>query len=61
MTYTHSGYENNVHILESVTITISTRAWVLNTSDVYNMVKLTQAAYNSLETKDANTLYLIVG
>lgn len=61
LTYTHSGYENNVHILESVTITISTRAWVLNTSDVYNMVKLTQAAYNSLETKDANTLYLIVG
>lgn len=33
-TYTHAGYENNVHILESITITISTRAWVLNTTDV---------------------------
>ena len=34
LTYTHSGYENNIHILESITITISTRAWVLNTTDV---------------------------
>lgn len=34
LTYTHSGYENNVHILESITITISTRAWVLNATDV---------------------------
>ena len=33
-TYTHAGYENNVHILESITITISTRAWVLNTTEV---------------------------
>lgn len=34
LTYTHAGYENNVHILESITITISTRAWVLNATDV---------------------------
>lgn len=34
LTYTHSGYENNLHILESITITISTRAWVLNATDV---------------------------
>lgn len=34
LTYTHSGYENNLHMLESITITISTRAWVLNTTDV---------------------------
>lgn len=61
LTYTHVGYENNVHILESITITISTRAWVLNASDVYGMKKMTQAAYNALETKDSGTLYLIVG
>lgn len=61
LTYTHVGFENNVHILESITITISTRAWVLNASDVYNMKKMTQAAYNALETKDSGTLYLIVG
>lgn len=34
LTYTHSGYENNIHILESITVTISTRAWVLNATDV---------------------------
>lgn len=34
ITYTHAGYENNLHILESITITISTRAWVLNTTEV---------------------------
>lgn len=34
LTYTHSGYENNLHILESITITINTRAWVLNETDV---------------------------
>lgn len=34
LTYTHAGYENNVHILESITITISTRAWVLNATEV---------------------------
>lgn len=61
LTYTHVGFENNVHILESITITISTRAWVLNASDVYGMKKMTQAAYNALETKDSGTLYLIVG
>lgn len=34
LTYTYAGYENNLHNLESITITISTRAWVLNTTDV---------------------------
>lgn len=34
LTYTYAGYENNVHNLESITITINTRAWVLNTTDV---------------------------
>lgn len=61
LTYTHVGFENNVHTLESITITVSTLAWVLNTSDVYNMKKMTQSAYDALETKDDGTLYLIVG
>lgn len=34
LTYTYAGYENNLHNLESITITISTRAWVLNATDV---------------------------
>lgn len=34
MTYTHSGYENHMHSLESITITISTRGWVLNVTDI---------------------------
>lgn len=34
LTYTHSGYENHMHSLESITITISTRGWVLNVTDI---------------------------
>lgn len=42
LTYTHSGYENNLHILESITITISTRAWVLNSTDVLDRDEITE-------------------
>lgn len=42
LTYTHSGYENNLHILESITITISTRAWVLNATDVLDRDEITE-------------------
>ena len=61
LTYTHAGHENNVHILESITVTISTKAWVLNSTRLYNMQVMTQAVYDSLETKDDYTLYLIKG
>lgn len=61
LTYTHAGHENNVHILESVTVTISTKAWVLNSTRLYNMQVMTQAVYDALETKDDYTLYLIKG
>lgn len=30
ITYTHTGYESNIYWIKSITITISTRAWVLN-------------------------------
>ena len=30
ITYTHTGYENNTYWIKSITITVSTRAWVLN-------------------------------
>ena len=43
LTYTHAGYENNVHILESITITISTRAWVLNATDVLDEAEIKTA------------------
>ena len=43
LTYTHSGYENNVHILESITITINTRAWVLNTTEVMDEAEIKAA------------------
>lgn len=42
LTYTHSGYENNLHILESITITINTRAWVLNATDVLDRDEITE-------------------
>lgn len=61
LTYTHAGHENNVHILESITVTISTKAWVLNSTRLYNMQVMTQAVYDALETKDDYTLYLIKG
>ena len=34
VTYSHVGYENNKHLLKTITITTSTRAWTLNTSEV---------------------------
>lgn len=61
LTYTHVGYENHVHLLESITITISTKAWVLNSTTVYNTVVMSQAAYNALENPDDYTVYLIKG
>lgn len=30
LTYTHNGYDNNEHLQKCITITISTRSWVLN-------------------------------
>ena len=61
LTYAHTGYENHVHFLESITITISTRAWVLNSTTVYNTVVMSQATYNALEKPDDYTVYLIRG
>lgn len=42
LTYTYAGYENNFHNLESITITINTRAWVLNTTDVLDRDEITE-------------------
>lgn len=61
LTYTYVGYENHVHLLESITITISTKAWVLNSTTVYNTIVMSQAAYNALENPDDYTVYLIKG
>ena len=61
LTYAHVGYENHVHLLESITITISTKAWVLNSTTVYNTAVMSQAAYNALENPDDYTVYLIKG
>lgn len=33
-TYTHVGYENNSTIIKAITVTISTKSWVLNTTVV---------------------------
>lgn len=53
LTYTHSGYENNVHILESITITISTRAWVLNATDVLDEDEIKEAIAPMIPTVPA--------
>ena len=42
LTYTYAGYENSLHNLESITITINTRAWVLNTTDVLDRDEITE-------------------
>lgn len=34
ITYTHVGYENNIMMLKSFTITLSTGAWVINTVEI---------------------------
>ena len=61
LTYTYAGYENHVHLLESITITIATKAWVLSSTTVYNTVTMSQAAYDALENPDDYTVYLIKG
>lgn len=33
-TYTHVGYENNMTIIKAITVTISTKSWVLNVTNV---------------------------
>lgn len=37
LTYSHVGYENNAHMIKSITITISTLSWVLNETDIGGM------------------------
>lgn len=61
LTYTHTGYENNQMWLKSITVTIATKAWVLNVVGVKPTVVLTQSEYDALTVKDANTLYYIIG
>lgn len=61
LTYTHTGYENNQMWLKSITITITTKTWVLNVVGVKPTVVLTQSDYDNLAAKDANTLYYIIG
>ena len=34
LTYTYNGYENNKPVQEAITITVSTKAWVLNRSEI---------------------------
>lgn len=34
LTYSHVGFENGKHLLKTISITVSTRAWVLNTTEV---------------------------
>lgn len=38
LTYSHTGYENNTPIIKTITITINTRGWVLNTAELNNAV-----------------------
>ena len=61
LTYTHTGYENNQMWLKSITVTITTKTWVLNVVGVKPTVVLTQSEYDALTVKDANTLYYIIG
>lgn len=61
LTYTHTGYENNQMWLKSITVTIATKAWVLNVVGVKPTVVLTQSEYEALTVKDTNTLYYIIG
>ena len=34
LTYSHVGFENGKHLLKTISITVSTRAWVLNSTEV---------------------------
>lgn len=68
-TYTYNSEETTTtinafadavfHNIDSVAALIPTKA--VTSDNVTKIVKLTQAEYNALETKDQNTLYYIVG
>lgn len=51
-TYTHTGYENNTYWIKSITITLNTRAWVLNKGGL---------AGNGLEFDDNDKLQAKLG
>ena len=51
LTYSHVGFENGKHLLKTISITVSTRAWVLNTTSVvdsyeYRMFKINNPSGN---------------
>ena len=51
LTYSHVGFENGKHLLKTISITVSTRAWVLNTTSVvdsyeYRMFKINNPSDN---------------
>lgn len=51
LTYSHVGFENGKHLLKTISITVSTRAWVLNTTSVvdsyeYRMFKINKPSGN---------------
>lgn len=51
LTYSHVGFENGKHLLKTISITVSTRAWVLNTTSVvdsyeYRMFKINNSSDN---------------
>lgn len=52
ITYTHTGYENSTYWIKSITITLSTRAWVLNKGGL---------AGNGLEFDDNDKLQAKLG
>lgn len=58
LTYSHTGIENGVIYIKTITVTISTETWVLITTPVMYKV-LTQAKYNELTKKSSDTIYYI--
>lgn len=69
LTYSHVGYENHKHMLKTISVTVSTRAWILNTTEITSMGAtsvtinqpstatngiLTQEQINKLQANDLN-------
>lgn len=49
LTYSHVGYENNQMWLRSISITVSTRSWVLNSISVQSKIEVTVNEDNTID------------
>lgn len=59
--YTNTEYENNVHIIKTITITVSTRAWVLHEVEVKETTSYTIKVTTNCDADSGNATSIMQG